>query len=312
MKKFKFISLALIFWIIFSLFTSPIKQKKTIFIPPGASRMQIATELNSRGIISSKLIFYGFSIIGSSLKAGEYEFSEGANLLQVLAKIQRGEVIIHKITIPEGLTTSEIIQIIQSQNDLSGIITPKYKEGELLPNTYYYNRGANREKVLDHIKLQMDEILKKLWQHRDKAILLKSPKEALTLASIVEKETEHADEKAKIASVFYNRLKLGMRLQADPTTIYAITKGKFKLLRPLSKKDLSLQSAYNTYYKIGLPPGPICNPGYDTLYAVLHPEKTDYLYFVLNKTGKHDFTKNYSAHLKSVTNLRNHEKIKNK
>jgi UPF0755 protein len=177
---------------------------------------------------------------------------------------------------------------------------PDFGEGEILPETYTFMKGETRENIVNQAKKALEDTIKEIWAQRAENLPLKTPQELLILASIVEKETGLPDERDMVASVFVNRLKIGMRLQTDPTVIYAITQGKSELGRPLYKKDLSFDSPYNTYLYEGLPPTPICAAGKEAIYAAAHPLNTDYLYFVASGNGGHNFAKSLSEHNKNV------------
>lgn len=183
---------------------------------------------------------------------------------------------------------------------LEGEITLKVKEGELLPETYSFIRGDSRDSVVKRAKKAMSNLKNKVWNERSDRVPLKSPEEMIVLASIIEKETGIPEERGLVAAVFANRLIKGMKLQTDPTVIYALTKGKAELDRQLTRKDLEIDSPYNTYKYYGLPPAPICNPGRDAIEAAVNPEFSDYLYFVASGNGGHNFAKSLNEHLSNV------------
>ena len=223
----------------------------------------------------------------------------------VLQKLVSGDVIVRSITIPEGKALAEIKQILMSSPYLTGDIKGQYKEGEILPETYHFTRGEGRDAILEKARQAMEKELLKAYNGRVDNLPLKSADEMLILASIVEKETGLSEERAKVASVFINRLRLGMKLQTDPTVIYAVTKGEMNLNRPIYKRDLAYDSPYNTYVYEGLPPAPICSPGKAALQAVAHPDNTPYLYFVADgQTGGHRFAKTLNEHNANVAHYR--------
>jgi len=215
-----------------------------------------------------------------------------------------GKSIEHKVTIAEGLTVAEIYKVLEETPLLEGDLPPPPSEGSLLPETYSYLRGENRATLVERMQKDMDSTLTELWENRAPNIAIDTKEEALILASIVEKETGVASERSHVAAVFHNRLRKGMKLQSDPTVIYAITLGKEKLDRPLSKSDLGTDSPYNTYQVTGLPPGPIANPGRAALEATLKPDDSDDLYFVANGSGGHAFAKTLEEHNKNVAEWR--------
>ena len=291
---------------IYALLPNTLSQEKTILITRGTSKKEIAEKLAKEQIISLPSLFLILSKIltlDSYIQAGEYNIKPSSSPFDIINMMKHGDVVIRKIAIPEGFTTFQIIELIQNNLILTGEIKTSYKEGDFLPNTYFYTLGDTKQQMLDKMHQALIEALKNLWPYRSD-MSLKNYQQVLTLASIVEKETKFADERALVASVFYNRLKLGIRLQADPTTIYAITQGKYTLERPLNNKDLQIISPFNTYTTAGLPPSPIANPGIDSIKAVLNPASTNYLYFVANKEGKHTFSAKLTDHNKHVKNYR--------
>ena len=233
-------------------------------------------------------------------------------MYDVLTKLANGDVIYRKITLPEGLTSTQMLQIIDSEESLSGDITVEAKDGELLPETYSFMYGDTKDSIITQAKEAMNKALESAWNNRSNNLPIKSIDDLLTLASIIEKETAVSEERGLVASVFVNRLKKGMRLQTDPTVIYALTLGKNELGRSLKKKDLQVDSPYNTYKYYGLPPSPICNPGRLSLEAAANPEKSSYLYFVANGKGGHNFSKSLKEHNDNVQSWLKERKAKKK
>ena len=281
-----------------------LSQKIEFVVPKGSGLNQTANILEKYGVIEDARLFVLYARlnkIANRLKAGEYEISGGTSIIDVAKMLVDGAVVVRSITIPEGKALVEIIEIVKNNPYLSGDITIKLKEGEILPETYHFTRGESRDGILNKAREAMNNVLKKAFLERDKDIPINSEEEMLILASIVEKETGLAEERAKVASVFVNRLNLGMKLQTDPTVIYAVTGGKMNLGRPIYKRDLAYDSPYNTYVYAGLPPAPICSPGREAIMAVAHPDKTKYLYFVADGiTGGHRFAKSLSEHNNNV------------
>lgn len=279
-------------------------QKIEFVVPKGSGLNQTANILEKYGVIEDARLFVLYARlnkIANRLKAGEYEISGVTSIIDVAKMLVDGAVVVRSITIPEGKALVEIIEIVKNNPYLSGDITIKLKEGEILPETYHFTRGESRDGILNKAREAMNNVLKKAFLERDKDIPINSEEEMLILASIVEKETGLANERAKVASVFVNRLNLGMKLQTDPTVIYAVTGGKMNLGRPIYKRDLVYDSPYNTYVYAGLPPAPICSPGKEAIMAVAHPDKTKYLYFVADGiTGGHRFAKTLSEHNNNV------------
>lgn len=281
----------------------PLETVVNVVIPKGANSKVVAAELHQAGVISHPLLFRLSARLNRAdkqLKAGEYQFMPKVSILQALEKIARGEVYYRRITIPEGLTTGQIMYMISNYPGLSGEIDVAVKEGELLPETYSFELDAPRNSIIIQAKSAMDKIKKVIWENRDPNLPYKNINEMMTMASIIEKETSVAAERPRVASVFMNRLAKRMRLQTDPTVIYAITEGEFELKRALKKSDLSIDSPYNTYRNYGLPPAPICNPGIASMEAAAHPESTSYLYFVADGKGGHNFSKTLAEHNRNV------------
>ena len=240
--------------------------------------------------------------------AGEYLVTQGDNYFSVIDKMLNGVIYRRKITIAEGQTISEVVAALDDNEFFSGKIDDIPAEGSILPETYFFAKDTDRNKQLQIMQRDLETVLDDAWHSRDVNLPLKNKEELLILASIVEKETGLSGERDHIAGVFVNRLRLGMRLQSDPTVIYAITKGKYKLERPLSKRDLRRKSEYNTYHIFGLPPTPISNVGKETIYATARPLQTKDLYFVANGNGGHNFSRNLREHNRNVQKLRAYER----
>ncbi|MCY3981698.1 MAG: endolytic transglycosylase MltG, partial [Alphaproteobacteria bacterium] len=236
------------------------------------------------------------------LKAGEYDFPAGVSAASVRDMLVAGRTVIHRLTVPEGLTTAAVLELLRNTERLVGEL-PNPGEGRLLPETYYYSYGDSRAGLVARMQRAMDEALARLFRARPPDSPLKSETELLTLASIVEKETGMSAERARVAGVFINRLKRRMRLQTDPTVIYALTGGQ-PLGRALTRADLRLDHAYNTYRNHGLPPGPIANPGLAALEASARPADTDALYFVADGAGGHLFARTLREHNRNVARYR--------
>jgi len=290
---------------LFSVFT--VKQNAVIAIKEGSNFLKVSSTLQKQDIIFSSLIFKVYSkywriVNGCAIMhLGEYQLNKGDSFGDVLDKLCNGKSIMKSLTFPEGLETREIMEMINKNNDLVGKKIIFFEEGKLLPETYNFKSGTDREKLFEKIKTDAEDFIYHEWGKREDNAFIKTPEDAIILASIVEKEAKTDEERAIIASVYLNRLSINMRLEADPTAIYEITGGKYKMERLLTRKDLEIKGNYNTYRKYGLPISPICNPGKKSIHAVLHPAKTDYLYFVAKEdlTG-HYFATNYKDHLKNI------------
>jgi len=239
------------------------------------------------------------------IKAGEYLFPSDISPKDVLQMLVSGKGVKHKITVFEGLNVREVLEILRAEPKLDGDIPENIAEGSLLPETYYFARGDARASVIARMQEQMQKTIAELWENRAENLPFATPQQALTLASIVEKETGVAEERARVAAVFINRLRIGMKLQSDPTTAYGIEQNTGKKLdRLLTLDDLKTQNPYNTYKITALPPTPICNVGEASLTAVLHPLQTEELYFVATGKGGHNFAKTITEHQKNVEEYR--------
>lgn len=283
-------------------------EDKEVLLPRGTGFNQVARILEDNGIIDDARwlkLFARVQGVENEIKAGEYAFEGNLSYQSIIAKLVKGEVIVRSLTIPEGKALVEIKRIVEDNPYLDGEITLPLKEGEILPETYHFIRGEQRNAILEKARQAMKKTLLEAFDRRDMSLPLKSEQELLILASIVEKETSVETERAQVASVFVNRLNLGMKLQTDPTVIYAVTEGKMDLNRPIYKRDLAYDSPYNTYVYAGLPPAPICSPGKAAIWAAAHPDKTPYLYFVADGvTGGHRFAKTLQEHNENVAHYR--------
>lgn len=285
----------------------PLQAESHVLIQPGANTEQIARQLAAVGVLSQPAIFQiGVRLegTGGALRAGEYVFPPRVSPQQVAHILKRGMTVIRRLTIPEGLTSKQIIALLETTPGLSGPTPAPPPEGTLLPETYHFSYGDRREELVRRMSAAMDETLAELWAGRAPDLPFESVHEALTLASIVEKESSLKQERPHIAGVFVNRLRMGMPLQADPTVIYALSDGEGVLPRPLTRTDLQSASPYNTYVTGGLPPGPIANPGRSAIEAVLNPAETDALFFVANGSGGHAFARTLEDHNRNVARWR--------
>ncbi len=223
---------------------------------------------------------------------------------QVIGLLQSGRTVVRRLTVVEGMTTDQVLEQLRAAEGPVGTLDDHPPEGSLLPETYHFSYGDTRDAMLARMMRAMDKLLADLWPNRAADLPLETPRQAVTLASVVEKETGKPDERARMAGVFVNRLRRGMPLQSDPTVLYALTEGRSTLDRRLTRDDLTADSPYNTYRNKGLPPGPICNPGRDALVAALNPLPTDDLYFVADGEGGHFFAKTLKEHNRNVARFR--------
>ena len=290
----------------------PLQEDKIVNIPARAGKRDIADVLSREGVINvNPWVFIGsvFALKASSdLKPGEYSFQKNASLRDVIATIVDGKVVQHAITIPEGLTSEQIVTRLSDNDIFTGSVREIPREGTLLPETYKFPRGTTRDQVIQRLQQAQKRVLAEIWERRNTDSPLKSPDQLVTLASIVEKETGRADERSRVAAVFVNRLRQRMKLQSDPTIIYGLVGGKGTLGRPIKRSEITQPSPYNTYVIDGLPPGPIANPGRASLEATANPARTRDLFFVADGTGGHAFTETYDQHAKNVAKLRASEK----
>src|ERR1700759_5399057 len=290
----------------------PLKEDKIVNIPPRAGEGDIAETLQREGVIDvNRWLFIGgvFALKASTdLKPGEYEFRKNASLRDVIGTIVEGKVVQHAVTIPEGLTSEQIVARLSDNDLFAGSVREIPREGTLLPETYKFPRGTTRDQVIQRMQAAQKRIVAEIGERRSPALPIKSPEQLVTLASIVEKETGKPDERSRVASVFVNRLRQRIKLQSDPTIIYGLVGGKGTLGRPIKRSEINQPSPYNTYVIDGLPPGPIANPGRASLEAAANPARTRDLFFVADGTGGHAFTETYDQHAKNVAKLRAMEK----
>ncbi|ABQ35897.1 hypothetical protein BBta_3821 [Bradyrhizobium sp. BTAi1] len=286
----------------------PLQDDKIVNIPQRAGKRDIADVLAREGVIDvNPWIFIGgvYALKASSdLKPGEYAFQKNASLRDVIGVIVEGKVVQHGVTIPEGLTSEQIVARLSDNEIFTGSVREIPREGTLLPETYKFPRGTSREQVIQRMQQAQKRVLAEIWERRSPDLPVRTPEQLVTLASIVEKETGKPDERSRVAAVFVNRLKQKIKLQSDPTIIYGLVGGKGTLGRPIKRSEITQPSPYNTYVIEGLPPGPISNPGRASLEATANPARTRDLYFVADGTGGHAFTETYDLHQKNVAKLR--------
>ena len=293
----------------------PLDHPETVVIPRGSGLEAIAITLGDAGVIESPLLFAAGAkvtgvLIGAQggaardLKAGEYLFPAGISIEGVIDQMRQGRTVVRRFTVPEGLTSAQVVALLDKEPALTGSVKQVPKNGTLLPETYHFAHGDSRAMLVERMQSAMTQALSEAWKGRNDGLPFETPQQALTLASIVEKETGIAAERAKVAGVFINRLDAGMKLQSDPTVIFALTDGVGELGRALTRNDWKFESPYNTYLVTGLPPGPIANPGKASLQAVLKPEKHEFVYFVADGSGGHVFAKSLPDHNRNVAKWR--------
>ncbi len=285
----------------------PLAAETTIVIPRGAGLDAIAGQLAEAGIIERAWLF-GLVVRlegrGRGLRAGEYLMPAAISMRETIALLEAGRTVVRRVTFPEGLTSQQLVALLNDTEGLEGSVEAVPPEGSLLPETYHFSLRDSRQALVTRMAEARDAVIAELWPERSEGLPIASPEEAVILASIVEKETGVPEERPLVAGVFLNRLRKGMRLQSDPTVIYGLTNGSGALGRELTRKDLAKANPYNTYTVDGLPPGPIANPGRASLEAVLQPAATEYLYFVADGSGGHVFAKTLDQHNRNVANWR--------
>lgn len=285
----------------------PLAQDKIVNIPRGGVR-DIAELLQREGVIEQPWVFVGGALAlkarGEDLKFGEYQFAKGASMRDVAETIIEGKVVQHLFTVPEGLTSEQIVARLLENDAMNGNIREVPREGTLLPEGYRFTRGVSREEMIKRMQQAQRRVVQEAFERRMPDLPIRTPEQLVTLASIVEKETGKPEERTRVAAVFVNRLKQKMRLQSDPTIIYGLVGGKGSLGRPIMKSEIEQPTPYNTYIIEGLPPGPIANPGRQSIEAAANPARTKELYFVADGTGGHAFSETYDQHLKHVARLR--------
>ncbi len=285
----------------------PLMADKTVILAREDDGGPIAEQLERAGVIDSATWFTALTLFDgsrSSLKRGEYAFKAGVSLKQVEELLASGKVVLHSLTIPEGLTSEQILQRMKDNDVLVGDVKETPREGSLLPETYKFARGETRQALLAVMAKAQAKAVDEIWKKHAADLPIRSPGELVTLASIVEKETGKADERPRVAGVFVNRLSKHMKLQSDPTIVYGLAFGKGTLGHSITKAELDLATPYNTYSIEGLPPGPICNPGKAAMEAVANPARSKEFYFVADGTGGHAFAETLDQHLKNVAHWR--------
>lgn len=288
----------------------PLAEDAVILFEPGTSVAAMASELKTAGAVRYPELFRVAARIrgdAGELKAGEYRIPAKASVIDILDLLVEGKSILHYLTAPEGRTTAQILKLVIADDALEGELTLAPVEGELLPETYAFTRGETRDGLVADMMKAQDALIEQLWDDRAMDLPYTTVEEAITLASIVEKETGVAAERPLIAAVFVNRLKKGMRLQSDPTIIYGLTQGE-PLGRGLRVSEIEKATPYNTYVIAGLPPTPIANPGRAAIEAVLNPADSDALYFVADGSGGHVFAATLDEHNRNVAEWRKIER----
>lgn len=288
----------------------PLPNNTNFVVRNGAGLAEIATALERNGIVSDARVFRYMTATylddDDTLKAGEYEIKAGASMKDIMQLLRSGKSILYSVSLPEGLTVMQMFKRLAEDPVLEGDLPAELPpEGSLRPDTYKFSRGTRRAEIIAQMAAAQTKLVDQIWERRAPELPLKSKSELVILASIVEKETGKADERAHVAAVFFNRLKKNMRLQSDPTIVYGLFGGEGKPAdRPIYQSDLQKETPYNTYNIRGLPPGPIANPGRAALEAVANPWKSDDLYFVADGNGGHLFAQTLDEHNANVRRWR--------
>lgn len=285
----------------------PLVAPTTVIVPRGLGLEEIAALLGREGVIENPLLFtIGVRLFGGerTLMAGEYAVPAAVSPREVMRLLQSGETVVRRLTMVEGLTAAQVLSRIAETEGLVGPLPESPGEGRMLPETYHFSYGHERGAMVSRMVRAMDETVGELWAGRAPDLPFATPEEALVLASLIEKETGRDDERPRIAAVFINRLKKGMRLQSDPTVVYALTGGTGLFDRPLTRADLEVDHPYNTYVVDGLPPGPIANPGRASIAAALDPAESNELYFVADGNGGHLFAETLEEHNRNAARWR--------
>lgn len=288
----------------------PAEEATVVMLEPGGTVSSIADDLQHAGVIRYAELFTAVVRVKraqNKLKAGEYEIPAHASVMEIIDLLIEGKSILHTFTAPEGLTTAQILRLVAADETLEGEITETPGEGELLPETYAFTRGETRDDLIRRMMRAQDALLDELWPGRAMELPFSTQSEAIILASIVEEETSIPEERDRIAAVFVNRLKRGMRLESDPTIIYGLNGGE-PLGRGLRQSELRRETPYNTYVIQGLPPTPIANPGRASIEAVLNPAETNDLFFVADGSGGHAFASTLRDHERNVAAWRRIER----
>ena len=289
----------------------PLPADKVVYIESGSDTAAIVDQLEREGVIDSWPLMTAALYMRREhkpIKAGEYLFKQNASLSNVVDILISGKQVLHSITLPEGLTSEQIIQRLRDDDVLVGNVNTVPPEGTLMPDTFKFARGTSRDTLIRTMQQEQKKIVAEVWAHRAPDTPIKSPYEMLTLASIVEKETGRADERPRVAGVFVNRLLKNMPLQSDPTIVYGLVGGKGTLGRGILRNEIDQRTPYNTYLISGLPPGPICNPGRAAMEAVANPSRTKEIYFVADGSGGHAFAETLDQHKQNVLRWRQIEK----
>ncbi|HEY8565792.1 MAG TPA: endolytic transglycosylase MltG [Beijerinckiaceae bacterium] len=289
----------------------PLAADKMVLVPRNSGTSEIAEILRREGVIEQPYLFELYALLNrqrGALKAGEFMFKARTSVDDAIDTLISGKAILHSVTLPEGLTSEQIVARLKENEILTGEVAEMPREGTLLPDTYRFERGTTRQAIVNLMQQKQREVLNQVWARRSPDLPIKTPQELVILASVVEKETGRADERTRVAGVFINRLSKRMKLQSDPTIVYGLVGGKGTLGRGILRSEIERATPYNTYVIEGLPPTPIANPGRAALEAAANPSRTKDVYFVADGTGGHVFAETYDQHLRNVARWRQIER----
>jgi UPF0755 protein len=286
-----------------ALFQESSRETHNIYI---ANRSTLYETISRDGSFGSGAVFFLLEKIpplARRVYTGEYTINNRETVYSFISRMFQGDTVIRKIIIPEGYTVQMIIEKLNNEDSLRGVIEKIPEEGSLFPSTYFYKKNDNRNSIIQKMKNEMERVIRELFPKKTEKYI----RDTIIMASIIEKETRVARERPLIASVFKNRIKKNMRLQSDPTVIYALSNEYGKIDHPLTRRELLFESPYNTYRNKGLPPSPICCPSRESIMSVLNPTETNYLYFVAKNDDSHVFTNDYEAHVRNIREIRKHK-----
>ena len=299
----------------------PLERGKVVAIPKSEGAHEVASRLEREGVVTDRRMFMAGYLWAKfaawmeggktvQLRAGDYAVKQKASIREVIETLSEGKTVAHKVTVPEGLTSHQIVERLKADPSLTGDIDAVPPEGALLPETFMVERGTSRQSIIDRMQTEAKKAAEKAWAQRKQGLPFRTLEQAIILASIVEKETGRSDERERVAAVFVNRLRSNMRLQSDPTILYGLMGGKVVWSRPIQRIEILQRTSHNTYQIDGLPPTPICNPGRAAIEAVLNPADTNELFFVADGTGGHAFADNLRDHNLNVQKWRAAERAR--
>ncbi|MDR2074824.1 MAG: endolytic transglycosylase MltG [Holosporales bacterium] len=283
-----------------ALFQESTRETHNIFFTNGNNLYETIKEDGSFGNGAVFFLLEKIPALNRRIYTGEYVINRHETVYSFISRMFQGDTVIRKITIPEGYTVQMIVEKLNNEDSLKGVIENISEEGSLFPSTYFYKKNDSKNSIIQKMKGEMEKVIRELFSKKTKEYI----RDTIIMASIIEKETKTAKERPFVASVFKNRIKKNMRLQSDPTVIYALSNGYGKIDHPLTRNELLFNSPYNTYRNKGLPPSPICCPSKESIISALNPANTDYLYFVAENDDSHIFSSDYKIHVKNIQGIK--------